>query len=131
MKTGGRSICVVAAALVTISLVLITNQTPLATLAAAQNATGYRVDSNTNNGLYVTNFTTPQGLIRVNLPEVMVAGDTVSGSIYTEPTGKNETDRSQNLEELNSYVIDLVGQETAVGDRTFTRSIKGTITIVL
>ena len=131
MRTGSRSITVLAAALIAISLFLITTQTLLGTRAAAQNATGYRVDSNTNNGLYVTNFTTPQGLIRVNLPDVMVAGDTVSGSIYTEPTGKNETERSQNLEALNSHVIDLNGQETAVGERTFTRSIKGTLTIVL
>ena len=61
----------------------------------------------------------------------MAAGDTVSGSIYTEPTGKNETERHQNLEELNSHVIDLVGQQTAVRDKTFTRNIDRTITIVL
>ncbi|HEV7684904.1 MAG TPA: CHAT domain-containing tetratricopeptide repeat protein [Pyrinomonadaceae bacterium] len=114
-----------------VCLVLIATQTQLTPQATAQNATGYRVDSNINNGLYVTNFTTPQGLIRVNLPDVIVAGDTVSGSIYTEPTGKNETERSQNLEDLNSYVINLGGQETVVADKTFTRSIKGTITIVL
>ncbi|HEV7746078.1 MAG TPA: CHAT domain-containing tetratricopeptide repeat protein [Pyrinomonadaceae bacterium] len=112
-------------------VVLIAMHTRLASATAAQNATSYRVDSNTNNGLYVTNFTTPQGLIRVNLPDDMVVGDTVSGSIYTEPTGKNETDRSQNLEDLNGYMIDLGGQETAVGDRAFTRIIKGAITIVL
>src|SRR6185436_3652865 len=58
-------------------------------------------------------------------------GDTVSGSIYTEPTGKNEPERRQNLEVLNGYVIDLAGQQTAVGDRTFTRKINHTITIVL
>src|SRR5258705_12871078 len=61
----------------------------------------------------------------------MVAGDTVSGSIYTEPIGKNETERRQNLEELNGYVIDLVGQQASFGDLTFTRSIKGQIPIVL
>jgi CHAT domain-containing protein/tetratricopeptide (TPR) repeat protein len=116
---------------ISVCVVLIASQTRLAPRAAAQNATGYRIDSNTNNGLYVTNFTTPQGLIRVNLPDDMVAGDTASGSIYTEPTGKNETERNQNLEDLNSYVIDLAGQKTTVRDRTFTRSIKGTIAIVL
>jgi tetratricopeptide (TPR) repeat protein len=121
---------VAGAALIAITFISIA-KTPFAPRAAAQNATGYRVDSKSADGLYSTTLTTPQGVIKVNLPDAMVAGDTVSGSIYTEPTGKNETERRQNLEELNSYVIDLVGQQTAVGDRTFTRNINRTITIVL
>jgi len=121
---------VAGAALIAITFISIA-KTPFAPRAAAQSAAGYRVDSRSANGLYTTTFTTPQGVIKVNLPDAMVAGDTVSGSIYTEPTGKNETERRQNLEELNSYVLDLVGQETAVGDRTFTRNINRTNTIVL
>jgi len=122
---------VAGAALIAITFISIATTTPFAPRAAAQNVAGYRVDSNSANGLHATTFTTPQGKIKVNLPDVMVAGDTVSGSIYTEPTGKNETERRQNLEELNSYVIDLDGQETAVGDRTFTRNINRPIRIVL
>ncbi len=121
---------VAGAALITITFISI-GKTPFAPRAAAQNAAGYRAESKSADGLYATSFTTPQGVIKVNLPDAMVAGDTVSGSIYTEPTGKNETERRQSQEELNSYVIDLVGQQTAVGDRTFTRSINRTITIVL
>ena len=122
---------VAGAASIAITFILIAAQTPFGPRAAAQNAAGYRVDAKPADGLYATTFTTPHGVIKVNLPDVMVAGDTVSGSIYTEPTGKNETERRQNLEELNSYVIDLVGQQTAVRDRTFTRNINRTITIVL
>jgi CHAT domain-containing protein/tetratricopeptide (TPR) repeat protein len=121
---------VAGAALIAITFISIA-KTPFAPRAAAQNAAGYRVDSSSADGLYATIFRTPQGTIKVNLPDVMVAGDTVSGSIYTEPSGKNETERRQNLEELNGYVIDLVGQQTAVGVRTFTRNITRTITIVL
>ena len=121
---------VTGAVLIAITFISIA-ETPFAPRAAAQNAAGYRVDSNPAKLLYITTFTTPQGVIKVNLPDAMVAGDAVSGSIYTEPTGKNETERRQNLEELNSYVIDLVGQQTAVRDRTFTRNINRTITIVL
>ncbi|MGH9873551.1 MAG: CHAT domain-containing protein [Pyrinomonadaceae bacterium] len=131
MRTESRNITVVVAALISISVVLIAGQTPLGTHAAAQNASGYRVDSNTANGLYTTTFTTPQGAIKVNLPDDMAAGDTVSGSIYTEPTGKNETERGQNLIELNGYAIDLEGQKTTVGTRTFSRSVHGTFSIVL
>src|SRR5258705_3309595 len=121
---------VAGAALIAITFISIA-KTPFAPRAAAQNAAGYSVDSKSADGLYSTTFTTPQGVIKVNLPDAMVAGDTVSGSIYTEPTGKNETERRQNLEELNGYVIDLVGQQTAVGDKTFARNITRTITIVL
>ena len=122
---------VTGAALIAITFILIATQTPFAPRAAAQNAAGYRVDSKSADGLYATTFTTPQGTIKVNLPDDMAAGDDVSGSIYTEPTGKNEPERRQNLEELNGYVIDLVGRQTAVKDRTFTRKLNRTITIVL
>lgn len=123
MKTKGSS--VVVAALSSLCFVLLASQTPLASDATAQNAAGYRADSNSNNGLYVTNFTTPQGLIRVNLPDDMAAGDTVSGSIYAEPTGKNETERAKNRDELNGYVVELLGQKTTVEEKKFTRNIPG------
>src|SRR5258706_3532354 len=103
---------VAGAALITITFISI-GKTPFAPRAAAQNAAGYSVDSRSADGLYATIFTTPQGVIKVNLPDAMVAGDTVSGSVYTEPTGKNETERRQNLDELHGYVIDLVRQQTA------------------
>src|SRR6185436_13772563 len=108
---------VAGAALIAIAAILIATTTPLAPRAAAQNAAGYSVDSRSADGLYATIFTTPQGVIKVNLPDAMVAGDTVTGSVYTEPSGKNETERRQNLDELNGYVIDLVGQQTPVRDR--------------
>jgi len=121
----------ISAALISCAIIFITTETPLHSYASTQTAAGYRVQSNIAEGLYATIFTTPQGNIKVNLPEVLVVGDTVSGSIYTEPTGKSATERNQNLEELNSYVVDLVGQQTVVRDKTFTRNISGAITIVL
>jgi CHAT domain-containing protein len=122
---------VISAVLISCAIIFIATETPFASRATAQSAAGYRVQSNIAEGLYATVFTTPQGNIKVNLPDVIVAGDTVSGSIYTEPTGKNGTERNQNLEELNGYVVDLVGQPTVVRDKTFTRNIGGPITIVL
>ncbi|HEV2668497.1 MAG TPA: hypothetical protein VG324_26505, partial [Blastocatellia bacterium] len=128
MKTRNRGVSIIVPAWVSICLVLIAGQTLLVPNAVAQSAAGYRVESNFNDGLFVTTFTTPQGLIKVNLPDDMAAGDTVSGSIYPEPTGQNETERSQNLAELNGYVIDFAGQKTTVGDKTFTRNMPGKLT---
>src|SRR6185436_14830186 len=72
---------VAGAALIAITFISIA-KTPFAPRAAAQNAAGYRADSRSADGLYSATFTTPQGVIKVNLPDAMVAGDTVSGSIY-------------------------------------------------
>ena len=129
MKTSSRRISTVVAACLAICLVLL-GQTPLTLNTLAQNAT-YRVESNSDNGLYVSIFSTPHGKIRVNLPNDMTAGDAVSGSIYTEPAGKDETERNANLSRLNGYVIDLSGQRTTVGDKTFTHNVRGPLNVVL
>ena len=84
---------------------------------------GYHVDNNTANGLYVTTFDTPQGKIKVNLTDDLAAGDTISGTVETEPAGKNDAERAQNQTELNGYVIELEGQKTKVGDKKFTCNI--------
>jgi len=52
---------VAGAALIAITFISIATKTPFAPRAAAQNAAGYRVDSRSANGLYITTFTTPQG----------------------------------------------------------------------
>jgi CHAT domain-containing protein/tetratricopeptide (TPR) repeat protein len=122
MRTESSSATVVRA-LISISFILIASQTFLAPPATAQNASGYHVDSNSTNGLYVANFTTPQGSIKVNLPDDMAAGDTISGTVATEPTGKNEKERAQNLADLNGYVIELEAQKIRVGDKKFSCNI--------
>src|SRR6266699_6865242 len=71
------------------------------------NQIGYHVDTRTANGLFVTTFTTPQGKIKVNLTDDLAAGDTISGTVETEPAGKNDVERAQNQAELNGYVIEL------------------------
>jgi CHAT domain-containing protein/tetratricopeptide (TPR) repeat protein len=125
MRTA-RSITTVVAALV--SLVLLVGQSSLAPHAAAQNAKGYQVDSTSANGLYITTFTTPQGQIKVNLPDDMAAGDTVSGTVVAQPTGKDDKERAQNLAELNAYVIELESQKVTVGDKKFSWKIPGRLT---
>ena len=110
-------------ALIAITLVSIANKTPFALRAAAQNAAGYRVDSRSANGLYITTFTTPQGMIKVNLPDDMAAGDTISGTVTAESTGQNDAERAQNLAELKRHVLVVEGQQMPVGAGTFSWSI--------
>ena len=114
---------VAGAASIAISFISIATNTPFAPRAAAQNAAGYRVDSSSANGLYITTFTTPQGVIKVNLPDDMAAGDTISGTVTAEPTGKNDAERVQNLAELKRHVLVVEGQQTLVGAGTFSWSI--------
>jgi CHAT domain-containing protein/tetratricopeptide (TPR) repeat protein len=110
-------------ALISIALILIATKTPFGPRAAAQNAAGYRVDSRSANGLYITTFTTPQGVIYVNLPDDMAAGDTISGTVTAEASGQNDAERAQNLAELKRHVLVVEGQQVLVGAETFSWSI--------
>ena len=65
-------------------------------------------------GLQTTTFRTPQGDIRVNLPDDIAVGDTISGTVIAEPKGKTEEERRKNLDELNGYVVELEREETPV-----------------
>ena len=92
------------------------------------NALGYHVGINNANGLVVTTVDTPQGKIKVNLPDDMAAGDTISGTVETEPAGKDQTDRAKNQGVLNGEVIDVGGQKTKVGDKKISCVIPSTLT---
>jgi hypothetical protein len=58
-------------------------------------------------GMRVVNFDVPQGHVIVNLPDDMRAGDTISGTVVTEPKGSTDQERSRNTAELNGYVVEL------------------------
>jgi CHAT domain-containing protein/tetratricopeptide (TPR) repeat protein len=109
--------------LIAITLLSIATKTPITSRAAAQNAAGYRVESSSENGLYTATFTTPQGVIKVNLPDDMAAGDTISGTITTEATGQNDAERAQNLAELKRHALVVEGQQVLVGAEKFSWSI--------
>ncbi len=101
-------------------------QTTKTTIAG--NALGYHVGTNNANGLVVTTFDTPQGKIKVNLTDDVAAGDTISGTVETEPAGKNDSERAQNQSELNGEVIELEGQKTKVGDKKISCTIPKDLT---
>jgi CHAT domain-containing protein/tetratricopeptide (TPR) repeat protein len=62
-------------------------------------------------------------MIKVNLPDDMAAGDTISGTVTAEPTGQNDAERAQNLAELKRHVFVVEGQQVLVEAGTFTWSI--------
>jgi len=60
-------------------------------------------------GLHSTTFTTPQGVVRVYLPDDLAAGDMISGTVVAEPAGNNEAERARNREVLGRDVVHLAG----------------------
>lgn len=65
-------------------------------------------------GIYVATLETQLGTIRVSLPGDMAAGDTISGTVIAEPSGKTDKDKQQNAGVLNGYVIELENQKSPV-----------------
>ena len=60
-----------------------------------------------NNGLRTVEFTTPSGKVTVILPAESRSSDIISGTILTNPKGKNERQKTKNRNVLNGYVVDI------------------------
>jgi len=87
--------------------------------AAALGQDKVRAASETGWGLHTATFETPRGKITVYLPDDLSAGDTISGTVIAEPTGKTEAERAKNQHELNGYVVEIEGQRAPVLDKVF------------
>jgi hypothetical protein len=76
----------------------------------------------TIDGLTVVTFKVNTGRIRVNLPDDMRAGDTISGTVFADPDGKTKEEQTANQAELKKFGIRLIGsmddkpQDVALGD---------------
>jgi len=68
-------------------------------------------------GMHNTRFKTSKGDVIVHLPDDMAAGDTISGTVVTEPAGKTDGERAANGGALSGYVIELGKQSTKAGDK--------------
>lgn len=64
----------------------------------------------TAGGLKVVTFTADPGTVRVNLPDDMRAGDTISGTVIAEPKGNTKDERGANQTELKKLGIRLIGR---------------------
>lgn len=95
-----------------------TNVTPqTARQGESSSAPGFAVASEVAGGLNTTTFATPRGKIRVNLPDDMAAGDTLSGTVIAEPQGKDDKERAANKGELNGYVVEMEKQQASSTSR--------------
>lgn len=83
--------------------------------------TGNTATANTQSadGLHITTFTTEQGKIRVYLPDDMMAGDTISGTVITEPAGSSDEERFRNKASLEGYVVEFAGLKASAAKPNF------------
>jgi len=72
-----------------------------------------KATAETEFGLHTASFDTLEGSVTVNLPDDLAAGDTISGTVIAEPTGKTPTEQARNLDQLNGYVVELEQQKTS------------------
>lgn len=77
---------------------------------------GYKTEFDSTDGLLLVNLTTPQGVLKVSLPDDMRAGDTVSGSIIPEPTGQTKEERARNRAGLNQYQLVIANSRPGAND---------------
>ena len=98
---------------------LATNVTPqTARQGESSSERGFGVTSEVGGGLNTTIFATPRGKIRVNLPDDMAAGDTLSGTVIAEPQGKDDKERAANQGELSGYVVEIEKQQASSTSRS-------------
>lgn len=74
----------------------------------------------TSDGLQVLVFDLVQGKIKINLPDDMAAGDTISGTVTTEPYGRDDSEKTKNDGILRGMVLRLDEKtEVPVGNPRF------------
>jgi hypothetical protein len=57
-------------------------------------------------GVNIYSLPTAHGKVRVILPDDMMAGDTISGTVVLEPAGRDPAEKRANADTLNGYVVD-------------------------
>jgi transglutaminase elicitor len=93
----------------------------IAETAATQSQKSGNLNSTINhlNGLRVITFSLNPGKIKVYLPDDIAPGDTISGTLETEPNGSTAEERAQNQELLNHFTLELEGTKTDVKQPSF------------
>lgn len=78
---------------------------------------------NTENGVLIVDFKTPEGLIKVFLPDDISAGDTVSAAIRAYPSGGTPVTKNKNLSTLNGYIVETSFFRVTVGKKSVKLSV--------
>ena len=68
-------------------------------------------------GLLIEEFSTPHGVVKVNLPDDVTAGDTISGTVIGVPAGKNPQEIARNEDVITGYVVEVEKQRTPAKDQ--------------
>jgi hypothetical protein len=76
-------------------------------------------DVQTNGGLMVVTFKLPQGLVKLNLPDDLRPGDTISGTVVMEPKGDTPEEKGKSRTVLEGVVIDLEGTKVRANNPNF------------
>lgn len=74
-------------------------------------------------GLRRVKFSTPRGEVRVSVPNDIRPGDTLSGTVVADPSGKSDKQRRKNGDRLKGYVVETEKQRAPVG----TQALKWTV----
>jgi hypothetical protein len=82
----------------------------------------------TEMGLNRALFQTPQGAVRVNFPDDTSAGDSILGTVYAVPSGKDSREQARNAGELTGYVIEMPGQKARSSDQHFRWDVPSQVT---
>ena len=75
-----------------------------------QITTGGTANVKTNGGLTTITFEPKAGTVRVHLPDDMRAGDTISGTVVSEPKGQTPEERAKNGSELKGLTVEIDGK---------------------
>lgn len=91
------------------------------------NAPAAKADVKTAGGLTTVTFDTKSGNVRVNLPDDIRAGDTISGTVIVEPKGQSEEERKKAAEAVRTFSVEISPQETQPDGRYTTTAAAHTV----
>ena len=94
-----------------------------------------RTEIDTISELQIIIFDTAQGKIVVSLPEEILAGDMISGTITKEPKGKTQKDFEANSNKLDKYSVEINNETRFVSENelkfTIPKSSTGGVTYMI
>lgn len=82
---------------------------------------GTSISSEIPNGLTIVTIPTPWGEIKILLPYDIRGGDTISGTVMTQPAGQSDKEKRRDANELNGCVIEVGAQRWPVSGGTIGR----------
>lgn len=71
-------------------------------------------------GLTIVSFSTPNGSVKIYLPDGIRSGDVISGTVIAEPSGKNNRQVKKNLSKLSGYLLLIEGKRFPINENAST-----------